>query len=462
MTPGTWLWIAIIATACSGVLSTAYLCLRDASRVKLEELAALKRSRAVASRVRHILEDMGGHANSILLPRILSNLIVAVATVLWLITRSVPAEVPAGVPDVISPLMPALGVVVSAVAILICGAVIPQSIANHVPESTVLAMSRPIRVIYAVMWPVRRVASFTDEVVRRLSGRTDADVAGSAQDELLSVVDEVQREGQIDESARDMIEAVVEFRSTTVEQVMTPRTEIEAIEITTNLGDLIRTVREIGHSRIPVYEDDLDHIVGVFYVKDLMRWLAGDHPPHHAFNFREILRSAIFVPETKTVRELLRELLAKKVHIAIVADEFGGTAGLVTIEDIVEEVFGEIQDEYEVGIDGPEPPTIDPDARSADIDARTYIDDANDHLASIGVEFPESEDYDTVGGFVTVNLGRIPAKGELFNLADIEVQVIDAEPTRVARIRVRSERQSATHDAEAEDEASEAAEAANE
>jgi CBS domain containing-hemolysin-like protein len=308
------------------------------------------------------------------------------------------------------------------------------------PEQTVLGLSQAIRVIYTVMWPVRCVASFVDEIVRRLSGRTSEDIATAAQDELLSVVDEVRREGQIDESARDMIEAVVEFRSTTVEQIMTPRTEIEAISLSTNLGDLIRTVREIGHSRIPVFDDDLDHIVGVFYVKDLMRWLAGDHPPHHAFSFRDILRPAIFVPETKTVRELLRELLAKKVHIAMVADEFGGTAGLVTIEDIVEEVFGEIQDEYEVGAEGPDLPTIDTDDRSADIDARTYIDDANDALAPIGVEFPESEDYDTVGGFVTVGLGRIPVKGERFSLAGIDIEIADAEPTRVARIRVRSDR----------------------
>lgn len=464
MTSTAWFWIAIVATGLGGVLSTMYLCLRDVSRVRLEELAESRRSPSVASRVHHILDDLGGHANSILLPRILCNLIVAVAAVLWLITRFVPAEETSVVAGTTSPLLPAAGVAISALAILIFGAVIPQSIANHVPDSTVLALARPIRVIYAVMWPVRCVASFTDEVVRRLSGRTDADVAGEAEEELLSVVDEVQREGQIDASDRDMIEAVVEFRSTTVEQVMTPRTEIEAIDLSTNLGDLIRTVREIGHSRIPVFEGDLDHIVGVFYVKDLMRWLAGEHSPQHAFNFRELLRPAIFVPETKTVRELLRELLARKVHIAIVADEFGGTAGLVTIEDIVEEVFGEIQDEYEIGIDGPEAPTIDADARTADIDARTYIDDANDHLAAIGVEFPESEDYDTVGGFVTVNLGRIPAKGELFNLADISVQIVEAEPTRVARIRVRSERPSAAQDDEADSqpETSEAAEAANE
>ncbi len=462
MTPIAWFWVAVLSTVLGGLLSTIYLCLRDLSRSRLEELAEERRAPAVILRVRHILEDMGGHANSILLPRILCNLVVAVAGVLWLITRS--ASPDAAAPVAPGLLLPALGVVLSALAILIFGAVIPQSVANHIPEATVLAMARPIRVIYTVMWPVRSVASFIDEVVRRLSGRTDADDAETAQEELLSVVDEVQREGQIDESARDMIEAVVEFRSTTVEQIMTPRTEIEAIDITAHVGDLIRTVREIGHSRIPVYEDDLDHIAGVFYVKDLMRWLAGEHPPHHAFNMRDILRPAIFVPETKTVHELLRELLAKRVHIAIVADEFGGTAGLVTIEDIIEEVFGEIQDEYEVGLDGPEAPTIDPDARSADIDARTYIDDANDHLAPIGVEFPESEDYDTVGGFVTVGLGRIPTKGERVTLADIRVEIIEAEPTRVSKIRVRSERPSASQDqdADAESERSEAAEAANE
>lgn len=443
MTAPGWFWTAIAAAIVGSVLSTLYLCLRDVSRVRLEELAASRERAGLSARIARILGDLSGHANSLLLPRILCNLIVAVAAVLWILALRAPAA-----PGWVEPTLAVLG---SGIAILIFGAVIPQSIANHVPDQTVLAWSAPIRWIYAVMWPVRSVASFTDEVVRRLSGKTHEDEAEAAQEELLSVVDEVKREGQIDETARDMIEAVVEFRSTTVEQIMTPRTEMEAIDISTNLGDLIRVVREIGHSRIPVYEESIDHIVGVFYVKDLMRWLAGDHQPHHAFNFREILRPAIFVPETKTVRELLRELLAKKVHIAIVADEFGGTAGLVTIEDIVEEVFGEIQDEYEVGIDGPTPTQIDADARAADIDARTYIDDANDALAPLGVEFPESEDYDTVGGFVTVTLGRIPSKGERLAVGDIAIEIVDAEPTRVSKIRVHSERPSSASVAESEE-----------
>ena len=436
MSGTAWLWIAVIAACAGSVLSTLYLCLRDLSRARLEELAASRERPSLTARVGHVLADLDGHANALLLPRILCNLVVAVAAVIWIIdARGVTT------PGWIEPL---LAVLSSGVAILMFGAVIPQSVANHVPEQTVVAWSAPIRWIYAVMWPVRRIASFMDEVVRRLSGKTSADEAEAAQEELLSVVDEVKRDGQIDETARDMIEAVVEFRSTTVEQIMTPRTEMEAIDLQTNLGDLIRVVREIGHSRIPVYEDSIDHIVGVFYVKDLMRWLAGEHQPQHGFAFREILRPAIFVPETKTVHELLRELLAKKVHIAIVADEFGGTAGLVTIEDIVEEVFGEIQDEYEVGMDGPTPTRVDPDTGAAEIDARTYIDDANDALATLGVEIPESEDYDTVGGFVTVALGRIPARGERVAIGEMAIEILDAEPTRVSMIRVKASRPAAT------------------
>lgn len=430
MRADAWFWIALVATAAGSILSTLYLCLRDLSRVKLEELALERGGQFRIRRVQRLLDDLPGHANAMLLPRILCNLIVAVAAALWLIEWR----------DVLHPglLEPLLAVLGSGFVILLFGAVIPQSVANHVPEETVLAWLRPIGWIHAVMWPVRSLASFFDEVVRRLSGKTEEDEAEAAQEELLSVVEEVQREGQIDESARDMIEAVVEFRSTTVEQIMTPRTEIEAIEIGTHLGDLIRTVREIGHSRIPVYEEDLDHIVGIFYVKDLMRWLAGEHNAHHAFSLRDILRPAIFVPETKTVHELLRELLARKIHIAIVADEFGGTAGLVTIEDIVEEVFGEIQDEYEVGLDGPAPATVNMEDRTAEIDGRTYIDDANDMLAPLGVELPESEDYDTVAGFVTVSLGRIPSTGERMSIGSMLVEVLDAEPTRVARIRIHA------------------------
>jgi putative hemolysin len=236
-----------------------------------------------------------------------------------------------------------------------------------------------------------------------------------------------------------MIEAVVQFRNRTVAQVMTPRTEIEAIELTNDLGKVTKAVREIGHSRIPVYEESLDHIVGVFYVKDLMKWLAGEARSGHGkgFDFKTLLRPAFFVPETKTIRELLPELLNKRVHIAMVADEYGGTAGLVTIEDIIEEVFGDIQDEYEAPEEETAEVKVEVASKTAEIDARAYIEDVNAEIKPLGVELPESEDYDTVGGFVTVTLGRIPAAGETFVNGKLLVTVLGAEATRVTKVRVQ-------------------------
>jgi CBS domain containing-hemolysin-like protein len=302
----------------------------------------------------------------------------------------------------------------------------------------IYACSRLIRLVYILTGPLRIVARFSDEVVRRLTGAAAHSPEQALHTELLSVVEEGEREGQFDESERDMIEAVVEFRNRTVEQVMTPRIDIEALEMTDDLGALINLIKGSNHSRVPVYEESLDHIVGVFYVKDLMRWLAGDGAKGSGkpFSLRAILRPALFVPETKTVRELLAELLKSRVHIAVVADEYGGTAGLVTMEDIVEEVFGDIQDEYEEVEDEPPSVRVHADGRSAEVDARASIGDANAELRDLGLELPESEEYDTVGGFVVTTLGRIPGAGEVLSHGRAKVTVLDAAPTRVNKVRV--------------------------
>jgi CBS domain containing-hemolysin-like protein len=169
-----------------------------------------------------------------------------------------------------------------------------------------------------------------------------------------------------------------------------------------------------------------------------MKWLAGEGSRQgKAFELRSLVRPAIFVPETKTIRELLTELLTRRVHIAMVADEYGGTAGLVTIEDIVEEVFGDIQDEYEAPANDRPEVTIDEGARTAEIDARTYIEDVNAQVRHMGWELPASEEYDTVGGFVTVTLGRIPTMGESFAQNGHVVTILAAEPTRVTKVRVQ-------------------------
>ncbi len=425
-----WMWLAVGATALGGLLSALQLSLKAMTGASLEELAQLKRNDAGARRIEHVLDDVDGHDLATALPRILCHLVVACGVVMW-VTELRGAQTPAMVELLI-------GLAGAAMVVWLFGSVVPHAIANHAAEGTVYRWSRLIRGMYIAMRPVRRLALFVDEVVRRLVGSTPKSRAESLEEELLLVVEEGEREGRIDEAERDMIEAVVDFRNTTVEQIMTPRTEIEAIELTDDFEVVKEFIRSEGHSRIPVFEENLDHIVGILYVKDLLIWMvgSGNGSPGAQFDLRSILRPVNFVPETKTVRELLAELLAKKVHIALAADEYGGTSGLVTIEDIVEEVFGEIWDEYEQAEPGGPDVQIDVERQRAIIDARTHIDDANDVLEELGVELPESAEYDTVGGFVVTTLGRIPEIGEQFDQGTIRVVVLEAQPTRVLRVQL--------------------------
>jgi magnesium and cobalt transporter len=182
-----------------------------------------------------------------------------------------------------------------------------------------------------------------------------------------------------------------------------------------------------------VFIGDLDHVAGILYAKDLLRWLGRDVS---GFRLKNVLRPALFVPESKPLDELLMELRAKKVHIAIVLNEFGSTVGLVTFEDILEEIVGEIHDEYEPAEDALPGVTLDDTRKIADVDAREYIADANKLLGTIGVELPEGDDYDTVGGYVLHALGHIPVKGEEVRGEGYVLIVSEADATRIQRVRV--------------------------
>lgn len=430
MNPTLALALLVVSVMLAAVLGMLVQSLRDLSRSKLEDVASQRNRARVTRRVDLILDDVEGHASAMALPRIVFQLSTVVLAAVWVSsTRGLehPAWVDFG-----------LGVLVASVLVWVFGAVLPQAVARHAAEETVYIWSRLIHGVYTVMLPARAVVRFFDEVVRRLAGRTEDDHSDNLEHEILSVVEEAQQSGAVDQTEREMIQAVVRFRDTTVGQIMTPRTEIEALGLTNNLGQVTAAIRRIGHSRIPVFENDLDHIVGIFYVKDLMLWMSGETArAGKTFELREILRPPVFVPETKTIRELLRELLQKRVHIAVVADEFGGTAGLVTVEDIMEELVGDITDEYEQPPESQEEIAVKPEERAAELDGRAYIDTVNDRLrTAFGVQLPESEDYDTVAGFVVVTLGRIPAVGETFVADDVRVTVLAAEPRRVKRVRV--------------------------
>ena len=272
-----------------------------------------------------------------------------------------------------------------------------------------------------------------DVAIKRLAGESQTTPADEIEDDLLSAVSEGEREGSIGETEREMIEAVVELRTRTVEEVMTPRTEIEGIELMDDLPAARDFIADVGHSRIPVYEGDLDHLVGILYAKDLLHFLGVEDK---TFKMRDVLREPVFLPETKPINEALIDLRAQKIHLAIVLDEYGGTAGLITIEDILEEIVGEIQDEYEPDDDSAPNVSVNEQDRSADVDARAALDDANDALKAIDVELEESEDYETVGGWAMSKLGHIPVAGETFTVNGCDIEVLEAEPTRIHRLRI--------------------------
>jgi len=297
----------------------------------------------------------------------------------------------------------------------------------------VVRMRGVIRLIRAMAWPVLRINAALDEIVRRLVGAETMTEEEELEEELRTVVSEGEEEGRLDETERDMIEAVVELRTTAVSEIMRPRTEIEGFEMTDDLGFIRDFITKAGHSRIPVFEGDLDHIAGILYAKDLLAFVGNGSSE---FTLRPILREAQFIPETKPVRDVLSEFKTKKVHMSIVLDEYGGTAGLVTIEDVLEELVGEIKDEYEPEDETEPEILVESETRTVEVDARAYIDDLNDALEVIGLSIPDGDDYDTVGGFVLSALGRIPETGELFRANGVTVEVLEAEPTKVSRIRI--------------------------
>ncbi len=225
-----------------------------------------------------------------------------------------------------------------------------------------------------------------------------------------------------------MIENVLELNDTAADEIMTPRTDIVAVEANSDLKTVLETINAAGHTRVPIYEENIDNIIGFVYAKDLLTEI-GKNPAD--FNLRNKMRDAYFVPETKLLRALLHEFQSRKLHIAVVLDEYGGTAGIVTLEDILEELVGEITDEYEK-----KPPEYIKkiDQNTIELDARTYIDDANDELQ---LNLPEDEDYDTIGGFVFSHLGYIPKTGATFDYENLKFTISAAEPRRIKRIRIQ-------------------------
>lgn len=418
------LWGLVLTCVSAGIgllSSTLHFALRDFSLRKLEEIAG--RNGGV-EKLRPIIDDSESYALSMGALRSLAVAAMVVGITLIFPVRDVSQEMAIG--------SIAIALVISAALMYVLAVLVPASTADHFGEALIHRLSWLIRVTHWAFFPLRGLLVI-DTVLRYLAGTHRVTEQEELEDELLSVATEGEREGNLSESERKMIEAVLDLRSRTTQEIMTPRTEMEAVPVESSLDDVLAFIEEAGHSRIPVYEGDTDHITGVLYAKDLLRFVRGDAG---GFELRTLARPALFVPENKPANELLIELQSQKVHLAIVLDEYGGTTGLVTLEDILEEIVGEIRDEYEP--EDEQPPSIDVDAgtRTAELEARAYIHEANRALEVLDIQLPESDHYDTVGGYVLSHLGHIPVAGETFGQNGFVVTVTEAELTRVQKLRI--------------------------
>ncbi|MGH6718146.1 MAG: hemolysin family protein [Alphaproteobacteria bacterium] len=230
---------------------------------------------------------------------------------------------------------------------------------------------------------------------------------------------------------RVMLANLLRFGELRVNDVMVPRADLVAVEHTIGLEDLVRVMIEEGHSRLPVYRDNVDDVIGLVHVRDLLPFWGGAQP----FDLHRILRRALFVPPSMRVLDLLLQMRTSRMHLALVVDEYGGVDGLVTIEDLVEEIVGEIQDEHDVE-EGPM--LVERPGRMIEANARAPIEELEARLGVRLLDPDEEEDVDTVSGMVTSFLGRVPVRGELFtHPAGVEFDVLDADPRRVKRVRVR-------------------------
>lgn len=310
--------------------------------------------------------------------------------------------------------------------LVIMGVALPTAWARHAGDSFLARTLGLLDAIRIVSRPFLIVQDFIGEIVRRLAGapREDDPESDEVEREILDAVRHGESRGAVDASETEMIRSVMVLDETSVGEIMTPRTDIVGIGADATMDEIRELIRTDGHSRIPVYDATIDHVVGILYARDLLVANGTE------FSLREKMRDVTFVPETKDLASLLKEFQANRVHIAIVLDEYGGTAGLVTIEDILEELVGEITDEHD---EPPVPPIDRIDERTAEVDARLRVDEINDEL---DLALPEDEAYDTIGGFVLSKMGRIPRNSESFVEGDVRIEVVKAADRVVNRLRI--------------------------
>jgi len=318
-------------------------------------------------------------------------------------------------------------IVVLTFVVLVFGELLPKSLALRDPEGVALRVAPIFRVVFWLLSPVVKVLMVMSRLAESLSGgdHPGVGVPSVTEEEIKTMVDAGEEEGAIEEDEKEMIFSIFELGDTLAREIMVPRIDVTALDATTHLDEAIGVVLDKGFSRIPVYKGTIDNVIGLLYARDLLRQLREGATE---VGLKALLRPAYFVPESKELDELLQELQKKKIHMAVVVDEYGGMAGVVTIEDILEEIVGEIQDEY----DSEEPFAQLVSATEAICNARIDLDDVNKLL---GVNLPTDE-ADTLGGLIYNELGKVPVVGDKVQVDSLSIEVMSVVGRRIKMVRL--------------------------
>lgn len=316
------------------------------------------------------------------------------------------------------------------IALLIFGEITPKTFARHNARKLVNPLIYVIYPIYFVLFPAVWVLShFAVFLVHRLGGHTTRVGPMATEEDIAYLIRLSHEEGVFKQDQGQMLQSVITFRDTCAREIMVPRTDLFSLNLTDSFEEVISQVTQHGYTRWPVYDEDIDHVVGVFYVKDLINFQV-----HGSKNFvlKDHVRKALFIPDSMKLDSVLREFQRRKVHLAIVVDEYGGTAGIVTLEDILEEIVGEIRDEYDKE---EEEQTVKP------LGENHFLADGRTNIADLerltGVSLPDDESYDTLGGFMISTFGKIPRKNAEFVYGDWKFRIVEVEEKRVIKVEIQ-------------------------
>lgn len=415
------LWIALVSLLISTLASIGARVLREFSRHQLQEICEQRQQ----------LDRFGDVVRHHDEAALAAELFAGMAAAVFAFAGGLFGWEQVAVPPIAWFELIGLGLLL-AIVVALATVCLPWAV-SRIGGERFLCVSWPLwRMLSQIALPLEAVARGFERMIGRVMGdqATAEEEEEAFEDEIRSIVTEGHREGLLEKDAREMIEGVIELGDVVVSHVMTPRTEMHMLPAQTPWDEVVEYITEVGHTRIPVYDKSRDDIVGILYIKDLLPELAKEVDETRR-PIVELLRKALFVPESKAVNDLLQLFQHSRTHLAIVLDEYGGVSGLVTIEDVLEEIVGEIEDEFD--------PEAEEEIRKIDDDTcealgRAHVDQINSLMV---FDLPEEETFDTIGGFVFDQFGRVPLAGESITWNDsVQVTVLEASRRRVGRVRL--------------------------